>query len=133
MARSSRPCASSTSRRRGLHGLGLERLPWPGRSERGGRFVADGEARRHCAAELGHELRDVEETTALLMCDGILFREQPLKIKRPQSYQETMASRPLPTQDGVPQQASKPSYQAVLQRFQANSTLTKTETDGYDY
>lgn len=43
------------------------------------------------------ELRDVDETTALLMWDGVIFKDRQLKVRRPADYNPPPTPGPDPT------------------------------------
>lgn len=51
----------------------------------------------HDGAFVFLELRDVDETTALLMYDGIIFKDRQLKVRRPADYNPPATAGPDPT------------------------------------
>ena len=53
------------------------------------------------------ELRDVDETTALLMYDGVIFKDRQLKVRRPADYNPPPSAGPDPP----------PTRGAVLRSF----------------
>jgi len=69
------------------------------------------------------ELRDVDETTALLMYDGVIFKDRQLKVRRPADYNPPPSAGPDPV-------ANPNLYAAVKGLAKIQGVVSTNVTDG---
>lgn len=63
------------------------------------------------------QFRSIDETTQAMAFDGINFRGQSLKIRRPHDYQPTPGVDPASTQTGIPGMNNAGSSLLILDSF----------------
>lgn len=83
------------------------------------------------------ELRDVDETTAMIRLDGLPFQDRKLRIRRPTNYDAAAAAAYgdpalLAAERAAKLQAAsiQPSYRSALQRFAESSKVARSFVQG---